>query len=133
MASKEEIVIVIGWKHVVVAIVLIFAAAMAWPHFVERFGPSLSLSTDKPEYAPGDTVKIEGHAAESMFTPLASEPVSIEVRGIGSIVWIDQVNTDSSGYFTSFFTLREDSLPSVYEVYASVSVAQGYVTFAIRA
>jgi len=132
MTSKEEIVIVIGWKHVVVAIVLIFAAAMAWPRLAERFGPSLSLSTDKPEYASGDTVKIEGHAAESMFTPLASERVAIEVRSPEDLVWIDQDSTDSSGYFTSSFTLREDSTAGVYKVYASTRIAQGYATFTVR-
>jgi len=132
MASKEEIVIVISWKHVVVAIVLIIMAAMAWPRFVERFGPSMSLSTDKPEYAPGDSVKIEGHAAESLLTPLASEFVAIEVRSSEDLVWIDQAITDSSGYFTSSFTLREDSTAGVYKVYAGTRIAQGYATFTVR-
>jgi len=130
--SKDEVVIVIGWKHLAAALAIILVALAAWPYFSERFGPGLSLSTDKTEYGPGDLVRIEGQARESWFTPLASEPVAIEIRGPEDLVWIDQANTDSSGYFASSFTLREDSTTGVYKVYASTRIVQGYATFTVR-
>jgi len=133
MASNEEIVIVIGWKHIAIALAFIFAVVMAWPHISEIFGPGIRLSTDKLEYKPGDQVKIEGWARESWFTPLSSEPVAIEVRSGDNLIWIEQVSTDSHGYFTSSFTLREDIPTGEYKVYVSTLILQGYTTFSVYA
>jgi len=135
--SKEEIVVVISWRllvtFLITALALISAMDLAWPAMIERFGPSLGLSTDSPEYGRGDPVRIEGLARESLLTPLASEPVSIEVRSPGGrVAWIDQVKTDKEGRFTSSFRLREDAEPGTYEVYASLRVAQGKSTFSVR-
>jgi len=131
--EKDQKEVIIGWKSVIAAITLLSIGVMGWPAMIERFGPSLGLSTDSPEYGRGDPVRIEGLARESLLTPLASEPVSIEVRSPGGrIAWIDQVKTDKEGRFTSSFRLREDAEPGTYEVYASLRVAQGSATFSVR-
>jgi len=131
--SEDEVVIVIGWKHLAAALAIILVALAAWPYISERFGPGLSLSTDKTEYKPGDQVKIEGWARESWFTPLSSEPVAIEVRSGDNLIWIDQVSTDSHGYFTSSFTLREGIPTGEYKVYVGTLILQGYTTFSVYA
>jgi len=135
--SKEETVVVISWGRLmallVTALALISTVLFFLPVLSYRFGPSLSLSTEKAEYGKGDSVKIEGLARESLLTPLASEPVAIEVRSGESIVWIDQVITDKSGHFSTSFTLGENSPPGSYEAYASTRVSQGLTSFSVRA
>lgn len=130
-SSKEEIVIVIGWKTIVIFLALILILVVGWKPFSERFGPGLTLSTE-PEYLPGELVRIEGWARESWFTPLVSEPVAIEVRQGESVIWIDQTRTDASGHFASSFRLRRDADPGVYSVYVSMRFAQVQTTFSVR-
>jgi len=135
MSAREEILIVIGWKHVTSALALTLLLLVAFPIISDWAGPRLELSTDRTEYVLGDVVKIEGMARDSLisgFKPLSFEPVAVEVRASEDVVWIDQVSTDSSGRFVSSFKLRQDGPQGVYEVYVSLGVENGRTTFSVR-
>ena len=85
-----------------------------------------SLSTNKSSYTPGSVVVISG-----TVTPPGT-PVAIQVKSpSGSTVWIDSVTSDSSGSFSSSFTLPSSAELGTYTVYASVSGGNKTTTFTV--
>jgi len=85
-----------------------------------------SLSTDKSSYTPGSVVVISG-----TVTPPGTG-VAIQVKSpSGSTVWIDSVTSDSSGSFSSSFTLHSDAELGTYTVYATVSGGTKTTTFTV--
>jgi len=86
---------------------------------------SLTVSTNKPVYTTGNTVVISG-------TTSPSTSVGIEVKSpSGVTVWIDSVNSSSSGSFSSSFVLRSDAELGTYTVYASTSSEKATCTFSV--
>ena len=86
---------------------------------------SITVSTDKSSYTPGSVVVISG-------TTSPNTPVGIQVKTpSGSTVWIDSVTSDSSGRFSSSFTLRSDAELGTYTVYASTSSGTATCTFTV--
>ena len=87
-----------------------------------------AVTTDRSSYNPGDTVIISG----SGFAPGAS--VIIEVLSpTGRRVWLDQVQANSQGGFTSTFTLPGDAETGTYTVYASAPGESAQRTFSVSA
>jgi len=85
-----------------------------------------SLSTDKSSYTPGSVVVIRG-----TVTPPGTA-VGIQVKSpSGSTAWIDSVTSDSSGSFSSSFTLHSDAELGTYTVSASVSGDTKTTTFTV--
>jgi hypothetical protein len=130
--GEKEISITISWIHLIATAAIVVVVLVLWPLISPLFSPSLKLSTGELEYDPGDKVTIEGWARESWFTPFASVPVAIEVRGPMGVIWIDQTMTDGSGHFMSSFKLREDTVAGEYSVYASTEVVRALTTFRVR-
>ena len=74
-----------------------------------------SLTSDKPDYAPGETATLTGTGWN------ASEEVSLVVRGSDGLVYDEaELEADSAGGFTHEFTLPDIYLPS-YTVEATGS------------
>lgn len=88
---------------------------------------SLTVSTDKSSYTPGSVVVIKG-------TTSPNTAVGIQVKSpSGVTVWIDIVTSDSSGSFSSSFTLHSDAELGTYTVSASTSSEMATCTFLVQA
>jgi len=88
---------------------------------------SLTVSTNKPSYTPGSVVVISG-------TTSPGTAVGIEVDSpSGVVVWITIVTSDSSGSFSSSFTLHSDAELGTYTVSASTSSGKATCTFSVQA
>lgn len=85
----------------------------------------LTASTDKTQYAPGETVTIMGKVSDNQSNPVAGVSVSIQVND--PPIDILSAVSDQSGSYTDQFTLSGALQQGSYTVYISASKA-GYNT-----
>lgn len=86
----------------------------------------VSVGTNKQSYAQGDAVEIRGVVRDPFGNLVEGARVSIQVDGpSGGAVKTDLVPTDSTGSFSSGFTLPKDAQSGTYTVYVTAS-KEGY-------
>lgn len=86
----------------------------------------ISVYTDKAAYMPSDNVTIFGYVTSSTGAPIQDATVAIEVKDPNNnTIFLDIDYTNSQGYYSDQFRLHKDSLPGIYNVYATAS-ATGY-------
>jgi hypothetical protein len=81
---------------------------------------SVTLSTDKPIYAPDEIVTLSGDVTSSEHVPGSEDPVTKPAAGKVQIQWLflnnrkegTEVSTDGSGHFT--YTFTPDSLATLF-------------------
>lgn len=108
--------------------VLMLLAAPAYSATV-----TLTVSTDKPSYILGETVRITGTVKEDT-TPKANVLVNVEVRDpSGTLRFADVVKTASDGSFSTSFRLAETLPTGTYTVKAVYGGVSKTATFTLSA
>jgi hypothetical protein len=118
----------VGWLSISARVVLIFALCtlVLLPSVASQPALSISVSTEKPQYSPGDSVSIFGTVKDNQGNPISGATVSIQVNDPNSnTIHIQLVFSDSSGAFVDSLTLPTDAARGQYTVYASATKA-GY-------
>ena len=78
---------------------------------------SITLSTDKTQYEPGETVRISGKVLGSQSNPVVGAAVSIQVGD--PPLHVDLVFSDNSGAYLDSFILTAGTAPGQYNIFAS--------------
>lgn len=87
---------------------------------------SVTVATNKPQYSPGDVVSVSGKVQDSQSNAVAGAIISIQVNNpSGESIYVQTVNSDSSGAYSVSFTLAETSTPGQYTVYVTAT-SPGY-------
>jgi hypothetical protein len=118
----------VGWLSISARVVLIFALCtlILLPSVASQLALSISVSADKPQYSPGESVSIFGTVKDNQGNPISGATVSIQVNDPSSnAIHIQLVFSDSSGAFVDSLTLPADAAQGNYTVYASATKA-GY-------
>lgn len=82
---------------------------------------SITLSTDKTQYVPGETMTISGIVFDPQNNPTDGASVSIQVGD--PPMHIDLVFSGISGAYSDSFVVPENTSPGEYTVYATASKA----------
>jgi hypothetical protein len=82
---------------------------------------SVTVSTDKAQYVPGENVRISGKVLDSQNNPVAGAGVSIQVGD--PAVHVQLVFSDNSGSYADMFILPASTATGQYTAYASASKA----------
>ena len=77
----------------------------------------LTSSTDKAQYAPGETVTIIGKVSDSQSNPIAGASVSIQVND--PPIHVQFVVSDQTGAYSDQFVLPDTLPPGAYTIYIS--------------
>ena len=89
---------------------------------VAQFGLSITVSTDKPRYTPGETVSISGEVRDNQSKPILGAEVSIQVNDPGNnIVQVQLLSSDQSGSYAEALSLPANSPIGQFIVYATAS------------
>ncbi len=82
----------------------------------------VTVSTDKSNYSPGETVVINGALSDSQGSPVVAGSISIQVVSpLGESIHVDLVYTDSEGQYSDEFPLVQDSPDGSYTIYVTAS------------
>ncbi len=84
---------------------------------------SITVSTDRSQYVPGETVAISGKVLDSHGNPVLGAGISIQVGD--PPVYADGIISDNSGSYVDSFVLQTGIAAGQYTVYATASKA-GY-------
>ncbi len=84
---------------------------------------SITVSTDKSQYVPGETVAISGKVLDSHGNPVLGAGISIQVGDPPT--YADVIFSDNSGSYVDSFVLQVGVAAGQYTVYATASKA-GY-------
>ena len=82
---------------------------------------SVTASTNKSQYSPGETVTVLGKVTDGQNNPIMGAIVSIEVDGPNGAVEIRSTYSDSSGTYSDTFTLPQSSAQGQYTAFVSAS------------
>jgi hypothetical protein len=86
---------------------------------------SITVSTDKPQYAPGESVSIFGAVRDNQNNPVSSAAVSIQVNDpSNNAIHVQLVLSDQSGAYVDSLSLPTNSAQGTYTVYASAKKAE---------
>lgn len=80
---------------------------------------SVTVSTDKARYAPGETVRISGKVLDSQSNPVVGAVVSVQVGD--PPLHVNLVYSDNSGSYLDSFIVPTSATPGQYKVFASAS------------
>lgn len=83
---------------------------------------TVSGSTNKPQYTPGETVTISGRVLDNRSNPAVGASVSIQVNDPqGTTIHIQLIFSDQSGGYLDSFSLSPSSMQGQYLVFVSAS------------
>ena len=93
---------------------------------------SVTVSTNKTQYSPAETVSISGLVHDNQNNTVFGAGVSILVNGTGNNpIYVQLVYTDQSGAYSDSFILAANSVAGQYTVYVSASKS-GYTNGQIQ-
>ena len=124
-ASRGSQVASLSDSRKLVPVLFILSALILIPTVFAQNSLVLTASTDKAQYAPGETVAISGKVSDNQSNPVAGASVSLQVNDPPIDILL--VVSDQSGSYTDQFTLSNTSQQGVYTIYISASKA-GYTT-----
>jgi hypothetical protein len=88
---------------------------------------SVTLSTDKQSYDPGDAVLITGRVLDQSLNGVALASISIQVNDpTGNAIHVGWVLSTTDGYFEDQFIAQNNSMNGGYSIYVTAS-KPGYV------
>jgi hypothetical protein len=88
---------------------------------------SVTLSTDKPSYDPGETVSITGRVEDQSLNGVTLASVSIQVNDpSGNAIHVGWILSTTDGYYEDQFIAQNGSLNGGYSIYVTAS-KPGYV------
>ena len=88
---------------------------------------SVTVSTDKPSYDPGDAVLITGRVLDQSLNGVALASVSIQVNDpSGNAIHVGWILSTTDGYYEDQFIAQNDSMNGGYSIYVTAS-KPGYV------
>ena len=89
---------------------------------VSQSALSITVSTDRAGYTPGETVAISGAVRDNQSKPVFGAGVSIQVNDPGNnVVQVQLLSSDQSGSYAETLSLPANSPMGQYIVYASAS------------
>jgi hypothetical protein len=95
---------------------------------------AITVGTDKSVYNPESTVIITGSVLNSSCEPVIGGDVAIEVSNSSqSPLFVDQVATNGSGFYTTAFVLPPETPLGVYNVFAAFDSVNANTTFTVVA
>jgi hypothetical protein len=98
---------------------------------IETFG--ITVKTDKSIYNPEDTVTISGEVLDELCEPVIDGDVAIQVSNSTGPVFISQVSTNGSGFYTTAFILPPDIPLDLYNVFAVYDSVSNITSFTVAA
>jgi hypothetical protein len=102
--------------------VLILGMMVMMPPLISQTALSITVSTNKAQFLPGETVSISGVVGDNQSNPVFGAGVSIQVNDPrNKVVQVQLVFSDRSGAYVDPLVLRMDSIQGQYSVYASAS------------
>lgn len=88
---------------------------------------SVTVSTDKPSYDPGETVLITGRVLDQSLNGVTLASVSIQVNDpSGNAIHVGWILSMTDGYYEDQFIAQDDSMNGGYSIYVTAS-KPGYV------
>jgi hypothetical protein len=88
---------------------------------------SVTVSTDKPSYDPGDAVLITGRVLDQSLNGVALASVSIQVNDpSGNAIHVGWILSTADGYYEDQFIAQNGSMNGGYSIYVTAS-KPGYV------
>lgn len=107
-------------------LVLVLCTLVLLPSVTSQPTLSITVSRDKPQYSPGESVSIIGAVRDNQNNPISGAAVSIQVNDPGNnAIHVRLVFSDQSGAYADSMSLPTDAAQGQYTIYASVSKA-GY-------
>jgi hypothetical protein len=83
---------------------------------------SVTVTTNKGQYSPGEAVTVTGKVLDSQNSPVAGATVSIQIDDPShSPIYAQAVTSDSSGAYSISFTLALTSAQGQYAIYVTAS------------
>jgi hypothetical protein len=83
---------------------------------------SVTVTTNKEQYSPGEAVTVTGKVVDSQNNPVAGATVSIQIDDPShSPIYAQAVASDSSGAYSLSFTLPSTSAQGQYAIYVTAS------------
>jgi hypothetical protein len=100
----------------IVSILILASPAVSQPAL------SITVSTDRARYTPGENVAISGAVLDNQSKPVFGAGVSIQVNDPGNnVVQVQLLSSDQSGSYSETLSLPTNSPMGQYIVYASAS------------
>jgi hypothetical protein len=88
---------------------------------------SVTLSTDKQSYEPGEVLMITGRVLDQSLNGVALASVSIQVNDPGgNAIHVGWILSTTDGYYEDQFIAQDDSMNGGYSIYVTAS-KPGYV------
>ena len=100
---------------------LTFIAIFLLPSIILAIKPYdyfIEVNTDTSVYSLGHSVKIVGILTNHR-DPVPNHIIGVQINTPVGIFYVNQVKTDSNGYFEDTFKLKANSLPGFYTVYVT--------------
>ena len=113
------------------AIAFLIFVFMILPQTFSQTYMTVTVATDKTQYAPGETVTISGKVLDNQSDPVIGAVVSIEVDEppiYDSFIEVQSVSSDQSGSFTNQFVLSNSAPQGEYTIYVTASKGNLTVT-----
>jgi hypothetical protein len=83
---------------------------------------SVSVSTDKPSYDPGDAVLISGSVLDQSLNGVDLASVSIQVNDpSGNAIHVGWILSTTGGYYEDEFIAQDNSMNGGYSIYVTAS------------
>ena len=108
-----------------ISLLVLISALLLIPAVFSQNILVLTTSTDKAQYAPGETVTITGKVSDNQSNPIAGATVSIQVND--PPIHVQLVVSDQTGSYSDQFVLPDTSPPGAYTIYISAGKS-GYTT-----
>ena len=108
-----------------IPLLVILSALLLIPAVFSQNTLVLTASTNKTQYAAGETVTITGKISDNQSNPIAGATVSIQVND--PPIHVQLVVSDQSGSYSDQFVLPDTSPPGAYTIYISAGKS-GYTT-----
>lgn len=117
------------FKALVVALALISTLLLPAALFAVDY--VLSVTTDKASYTAGENVQISGSLTKD-GAPLSFAALALTVSGpAGDIIYVNQVNTDSSGAYQHTYPLPSTALAGAYLLQMAGVDVNAQIAFAV--
>jgi len=100
-----------------VALAFLIFVFMILPQTFSQTFMTVTVSTDKAQYVPGETVTISGKVLDNQSNPVVGAAVSIEVNE--PPIYVQLVSSDQSGSFTNQFVLSNSFPQGQYTIYVT--------------
>lgn len=119
-------------------LLLVLGVLVLVPPVLSQSALSVTASTNKPQYSPGETVSVSGFVRDNQSIPVFGAGISVQVNGPdGKLIHVQLESTDQSGSYVDAFPLPMDSNQGQYTVYVSAkkpgyTVGQSQIQFSVQ-